>query len=232
MAPREPDSHRIFPHGKPEEFAPGLWQVRGTLKIPLVRKMVIHRLPSGGLLLHSVVAMDDEGLRALEALGRPEVMVIPHPMHTMDAPFYAKRYPDLKIIAPDDAVTRLGGRVKAHPSAEEELPQHDIRAHRVPGMKYTEIVLDVPSGGGRALLFTDLVGQGDVKGFAMRLLGPPRGAGIARIVRWRQIGDKAQVAGFLRKAGETPDLRAVMGAHSNPVTTDAAAFLHAAAAQL
>src|SRR4051794_7702875 len=99
--------HTIFPHGKPEPFAPSLWEVRGTLSFPLVRKMVIHRLADGTLLLHSVVAMDEEGMRALEALGQPSVMVVPHAMHTLDAPFYAERFPEMKVVAPKDIAEKL-----------------------------------------------------------------------------------------------------------------------------
>ena len=222
--------HKIFPHGKPEDFAPGLWQVRGTLSFPLTRKMVIHRLQDGTLLLHSVIAMDEDGMRALEALGRPAVMVVPHPMHLMDAPFYAARYPEMKVVAPKDIADKLAQRgVKVDGSPEEELPRLDIQPHVAQGLKVTEVVLDVPSGEGRALLFTDLVGRGKAKGLFMRVLGAPGGSGVARIVKLRQIGDKAKVREFLRRIAETPKLSTVMGAHSDPISDGAADFLRAAA---
>jgi hypothetical protein len=111
--------HKIYPHGPPEAFGPNLWQVRGTLAIPLIRKMVVHRLADGTLLLHSVVAMNDEGMRALEELGRPSVMVVPHPMHAMDAPFYAARFPGMKVVAPKDIAEKMAGTVKVDAAPEE-----------------------------------------------------------------------------------------------------------------
>ena len=224
--------HKIFPHGRPEQFAPALWEVSGTLSFPLARKMVIHRLADGTLLLHSVVAMDDEGMRALEALGRPSVMVVPHAMHTMDAPFYAERYPSMKVVTTTRIAEKLTGRLKVDASPEDALPALGVHPHLVPGMKYDEVVLDVPTGdadGGRALLFTDVVGCGKPKGLLMRILGPPGGRGVPRIVKLRQLADKASTGAFLRRMADTAHLSIVMGAHSEPIASDAAGFLRQAA---
>ena len=46
-------------------------------------------------------------MQALEALGKPTVMVIPHRRHQMDAPFYKARYPKIRVLAPDP--TRVRG---------------------------------------------------------------------------------------------------------------------------
>lgn len=224
--------HKIFPHGQPEQITPVLWEVSGSLPFPLERKMVIHRLADGTLLLHNVVAMNDEGMKALEALGRPSVMVVPHTMHTMDAPFYAERYPGMKVVTTKGITDKLAGKVKVDASPHEALPSLGIHPHQIPGMKYDEVVLDVPTGdpeGGRALLFTDIVGCGKPKGLLMRMLGPPNGRGVPRIAKLRQISDKARVAAFLREMAETPRLCVTLGAHSDPVTTDAPGFLRAAA---
>ena len=99
--------HRIFPHSSLEQVAPGLWRVVGTLPFPLKRNMFVYRLGDGTLLLYSVVALDEAGLAALDALGRPSVMVVPHPFHIMDVPFYKARYPDLHVVGQPDAQARL-----------------------------------------------------------------------------------------------------------------------------
>ena len=224
--------HKIFPHGLPESVAQALWEVTGTLSFPLPRKMVIHRLADGTLLLQNVVAMDESGMRALEAIGRPSIMVVAHTMHTMDAPFYAQRYPEMKVVTTKDIATKLDGKVKVDATPQEALPGLGIHPHEVPGMKYDEIVLDVPTGdadGARALLFTDVVGCGKPSGLLMRLLGPPGGRGVPRIVKLRQLSDKARTGDFLREMANTPQLRLVLGAHSDVVTSDAPAFLRDAA---
>lgn len=232
-------AHRILPHGLPTECAPGLWRVVGSLPFPLKRNMFIVRLPAGGLLLYSVVAMNDAGFAALEALGRPTVMVVPHPFHVMDAAFYKARYPDIRVVGLPEAGAQLGG-VTIDATPEQALPPLGLGFHVAPGLKYPEVVLEVPldggeggaegGEGGRGLIFTDLVGQNEGKAhFMMRILGAPRGAGVARIVKFRQIADKTLVRSFLRERAETPRLRLVAGCHGGLVTEDCAGWLQRAA---
>jgi hypothetical protein len=193
--------------------------------------MTVHRLPSGDLLLYSVVALNDDGLKKLEQLGRPAWMIVPHPMHTMDVAFYAERYPELRVIAPDDAKERLAS-VKVEFGVDAGLEKLELRHHVVPGMKYTEVVLDLDCPGGRALVFTDLLGQGPVKGLFMRLLGPPGGSGVARIVKFRQIRDRSAVRGFLEKVADTTAPNLIATAHSPAIRSDAPGMLRNAASQL
>ena len=86
---------KIYPYHPLQSLAGNLWQVAGTLANGLPRNMTIYRLPDGRLLLYSVVAMHAADMEALEKLGRPALMVMPHDRHQMDAPFYKRRYPDL-----------------------------------------------------------------------------------------------------------------------------------------
>jgi hypothetical protein len=223
--------HRIFPHGDFKELAPNLWQVTGSLPFPLPRNMTIYRRPNGELLLYSVVALEEAAMQRLEKFGKPAWMVVPHPMHTMDASFYTKRYPELRVVAPADAKKSLG-EMKVHYDVDAGMAELGMRHHVVPGMKYSEVVLDLDVGAGRALVFTDLLGQGRPKGLLMRLLGPPGGSGIARIVRLRQLADKSAVRGFLERVADTPDLSLIATAHTPPITEDAPGMLRRSATQL
>lgn len=223
--------HRIFPHGNLQELGPNLWQVTGSLPFPLPRNMTIYRRPNGELVLYSVVALEEPAMKRLEKLGTPAWMIVPHPAHTMDAPFYAKRYPDLRVIAPADAKAKLGD-VHVHFDVDAGMDELGLRHHVVPGLKYTEVVLDLDVVGGRTLVFTDLVGQGPAKGLLMRLLGPPGGSGIARIVKFRQVADKAAVRGFLERVADTPDLSLIATGHTPPIIEDAQGMLRRAAAKL
>jgi hypothetical protein len=234
----EHTEHRIFPHGMPEALAPNLWQVRGGLAIPLRRNMTIYRLPDGTLMLYSVVAMKEEGMAALEALGRPALMVIPHGNHRMDSGFYRRRYPELKVACPPEGKKRaeeLCGRVDGTP--EELLTPLGIKVHPVTGVRLGEFALEVDVPGGKALIINDVVGgptPGESVPLFMRLIGPPSGPalGVARIVRWRMVKNKIDVRGWLHLMSEIPHLELVTVSHGPPVTSDCAAALRDAAATL
>lgn len=226
-------THQILPHELPRQITANLWQVRGSLPFPLPRNMTIYRLADGSLLLYSVVAMDDAGMAALEALGRPAVMVVPHPFHVMDAGFYKRRYPGLKVVAPEGARAQLAGvGVTADATPEEALPPLAITPRLVPGFRFAESVLELDTEGGKALVVTDLLVSGAGKGLMMKLLGPPGGTGVARIVRFRQVTDKAAVRAFLRELADIKDLRLVLLSHGRPITGDCQATLKQAADRL
>lgn len=224
------EPHHLFPHGDLEPITGGLWQVTGSQSFPLARKMTVVRLADGTLLLHSAVAMNDSGMAALEALGQPSVMVVPHPFHTLDAAFYARRYPGLRIIADADARDRLSGRVEVS-APPDALAEHGVAAVVPTGMRYNEVVLNVPVEGGRALVFTDLMGHKPV-GLMMRLLGAPGGTGVPRIVKFRQVTDKRALGRSLAALAETPEVTTVVSAHGEPFTEQTAELLRFAASRV
>jgi hypothetical protein len=228
--------HKVFPHGKPEALAPNLWQVRGSLPIPLRRNMTIHRQPDGTLLLDSVVAMDEDGMRALEVLGRPRVMAIPHGHHRMDAAFYRRRYSELRVACPPQGLGRAEEVCPVDGTPEAVLEPLGAKVHRVEGMLSGEYGLEVDIPGGKALILCDILGgptPGEKPKLLMRLLGPPRGeVGIARIVRFRMIKDRAAVRASLEKMADIPDLRIITVAHGPPIMSGCADVLRRAAASL
>jgi hypothetical protein len=200
--------------------------------------MVIIRLANGDLVLHSVVAMEEAGLRALEALGRPAYAIVPSLLHVMDAPFYRERYPAMKQFAPAASMAEIGATVALDASVEEALPELGFALHRVPGSKMVEYVYQYPlPGGGAALMANDVFGSAHAADDA-RLLGwlivshiavPGHRLGIPRIYRWRFITDVAAVRGFAGALAETPDLRLITVSHGDPVTADPVAALRAVA---
>jgi len=228
-------AHTIFPHGKLETLAPNLWQVRGSMSFPIRRNMTIYRLPDGTLLLYSVVALDEDGMKALEALGRPAVMVIPHGYHRMDSGFYKRRYPDLKVACPAEGKARaeeLCGRVDGTP--EEILGPLGIKVHPVHGVKRGEFAIEVDIPGGKALITNDVLGGRDPEEklpLIARLTGPPAGhrLGVARIVRWALVRDKVDLRGWLHLMAEHSNIKLITASHAPPVIDDCAEALRDAA---
>lgn len=226
----------IYPYHPLKSLAANLWQVEGTLSNGLPRNMTAYRLPDGRLLLYSVVAMHEAGMAALEALGRPAIMVMPHDRHQMDAPFYKSRYPDLRILAPDPRHPR---KVPVDGDLGE-LGALGINAYLLPGTTYHEVVLELPLQGeidGIAVCTTELLGNLSglpglslLMGLLLRLIGPPGGGlGVARVVRWREVSDRKRVRAWLNALADRPDLRIVLVGHGSPVTEDARAALRRAA---
>jgi len=224
---------KIFPYQPFQSLAANLWQVEGTLANGLPRNMTVYRLRDGGLLLYSVVAMHDEGMTALEALGRPAIMVMPHDRHGMDAPFYKRRYPDLRVLAPEPRHPRtvpVDGELA-------ELVALGVTAYPLPGTSYHEVVLELPIEGCIALCTTELLGNvtglHGLMGALVHLLGPSGGGfGVARVVRWREVRDRRRVRDWMKSLAERPDLRLVLVGHGSPVTHEPAAALRRAVEQV
>jgi hypothetical protein len=140
--------HRIYPHGEFRELLPGLWVVRGQINAPLHRNMVVLRLTLDELLIHSAVALDEVGMKALEALGRPAYAIVPNAQHQMDVPFYKSRYPKLLMLCPTEARPDLKPTVAIDDTVENLLPRIGFTLHAVPGSKAKELVYElcVPLG--------------------------------------------------------------------------------------
>jgi hypothetical protein len=230
--------HPIYPCTAPEKVAEGIWLVRGNLSYPLHRNMVIIRLATGELVLHSVIAMEEAGLEALEALGTPAYSIVPSVLHVMDAPFYKARYPAMKQLAPADAMEEIGRTVALDGAVEDVLPSLGFRLHRVPGSKVAEFVYEFPMpGGGRAVMANDVFGSAHAADDS-RLLGwlivshiavPGHHLGIPRIYRWRFITDVDAVRSFAGSLAAIPDLRLITVSHGDPVLENPGAALRSVA---
>jgi hypothetical protein len=223
-------THRIFPHSLPRALSENLWQVEGSLPFPVPRNMTIWRSPDGRLVLYSVVAMNEQGMRALEQLGRPAFMVIPHLRHHMDAPFYKQRYPELRTLA--EAPTPANG--VPIDGSTKELASLGVVGERLPGTSNEDIVLDLPVSDGRALCICELLSNVSPAGgfgrLVNRLIGPPGGHfGVARIVRFREVVDRARVRAWLTAQAQRSDLRMLLVGHGPPILDDVAAALARAA---
>lgn len=229
--------YRIYPHGKPERVAEGIHVVKGGLPFPMYRNMVAIRLASGELLLHSVVALDEAGMAALEAIGKPTYAIVPSSGHNMDIGFYARRYPDLKVLCP--AVHRAATETKAAVAGtvEDVLPTLGFILHTVPGLKDAEYFYEWPiPGAGQMLMGNDaLAGETATDrrnplSILTRHLGAKGRLGISRINRWFFIDDLEALKEAVARLAEVPELELVTVSHGDPVTSDAAGALREAAA--
>ncbi len=230
-------AQKMFPHGSIEPIVDGLWRVTGNLSFPLLRNMVIYRLPSGDLLLHSMVALNDQGFTEIAKLGKVTHAIVPSKAHQMDAPFFREKFPDLQILAPRDSMKDISAAAKLNGAVEDVLPALGFKLHPVPGVKVFEYVYEVPlAGGGKALIVNDAFAGGhayDETKFMSKILRPLLGGtgekiGIARIYRWFIVQKPLDLRNFGRQLAQIPDLRVLTVSHGQPQVGDVASALIAA----
>ena len=230
--------HKLFPHDDLETHAPGLWSVRGSLPFPLKRNMTIYKLADGTLLLHSVVALSDEGMAKLDALGRTSVIVVPHGGHRMDLPFYKARYPEARVVCPAAVRAKVEEVAPVDATCEETLPGLGVRIHEVPGFKNGELAYEVAIPDGKALILSDIVANRDhPPGFGGKFMAAVTGGikgrlGVPRIMKVVMMKDKAAARAGLGKLADVAGVEVVIPAHGRPVKGGCAEALREAAARL
>jgi hypothetical protein len=230
-------AHKIFPHRSFVQIAPGLWQLEGSLPFPLKRNMTVVKLSGGGLLIYSAIALDAAGFTELEKLGNPEIIVVPQPFHVMDLAFYKQRYPKLKVLGPKQGEEFNGVRVEADVVAA--LTDANVTASLAPGLKNPEVHLKIKVPGGYALCVCDIFAgencyaPGIGASIFKWILGTSNdGFGIAKIVKWRQIADRAAVKNWVLGLAADQQLKMVLVCHGEPFKGDMAAAMQQAAAVL
>jgi hypothetical protein len=226
--------------GRLEALAPNLWWVWSLLASPpMPRNMVVVRLPSGGLLLHSPICLPEEEMARLDALGPVELIVVPNEGHRIDSLRFRKRYPGARVLAPFNARKKVERVVPVDACCEEVLPGLGIGVHLPRGMKQGyELVYEVDlEGGGKALIVNDVLGcphdhfaPTGLQGWVFGLVGVPGGGvGQARIVRFFFGKDAKAFKRFVEQLAEIEDLRVVTTSHGSPLLNPAQALREAAA---
>ena len=228
----------VLPHSNLTELVPGLWQVAGRLpRGNMPRNMVLHKLPkTGGLLIHSGIALDDQRVKQMESLGRPEILIVPNRLHRLDAGVYKQRYPQIRVLCPAAARKHVEKKIQVDETCEDALPGLGITIHNPDGIKPGELCYELPVDDGRALVVTDLLfnlqHQPGFDGFLFKLLGSTGFFGITGIGRLFMLQNKDSLRGWLLKMAGLPKLRAVCVGHGEAVTGDVAGKLRAAAERL
>jgi hypothetical protein len=228
----------VYPHSSLEALADDLWVVRGEFpSAQLPRNMVVYRYGGDSLLLHSVVALDEPGMRQLEALGKPSIMVIPSWDHWAHIVAFKQRYPDIAVICPRASQARIEERLPIEYTCEDYFPRHGIRFHVPPGMDPVEGVLELPLRDGRvALAMNDLIinvpHQRGLWGLVLRLTGSTGRPRVIPIVRRRLKIDRAAIRGYLDALAQRRDVAIITTSHGQALTSEVAATIRAIAEDL
>ncbi len=230
-------SEHVLPHGPLQSLGPRLWYVVGKLKRGgMTRNMVVHKLASGGLLIHSAVALDDETLANLLKLGKPQILVVPCPIHRLDAGAWKEKFPTIQVLAPKAARAAVEKVVTVDGLCEDVLPNHAIACHAADGLKPFELCYEMDTGKGKALVVTDMLFNlphlSGIDGMIMKVIGSTGFFGMTFIGRRLMLKNRAAFKAWLIRMAETPQLAAICVGHGDMVTTQCAERLRSAASRL
>ena len=83
------------------EIAPDLWTAEDTIRLPgwvkMPLRMTVARLPRGGLVVHSPIALTDERLRAVSRIDKVEYVLAPSCLHHRFAGQWLRRFAGAKL---------------------------------------------------------------------------------------------------------------------------------------
>jgi len=149
-----------YPHGPIGFLDDGLFVVEGRWKrSKFERKMTIFRLGNGEVAVHSAIALDESGMAALEAIGRPSWVLVPNSLHASEAGWYAARYPSARILVPAEIRGKLFEKIpRIDGSLDEDWPEplrDELAVVPLRGTRIGEVAfVHAPS---RTLVLTDAV---------------------------------------------------------------------------
>ena len=171
----------LYPHGPVSFVDDGLFVVEGRWKrSPLERKMTVFLLSTGEVAVHAPIAMDEAGMTALEAVGRPSWILVPNAGHCSDASWYADRYPSARVLVPAAARAKLFEKVRRiDGSLDEDWPESlrgELAVIPLNGTRIGEVAF--VHGPSRTLVLTDAVfhyRDGDLPWLARTIMRLNRG---------------------------------------------------------
>jgi hypothetical protein len=231
----------VTPHGPIEKLDDNLWAVESPVPgIPgggFPRRMSIVRRSDGTLLLHNAIPLDEAGLRALAALGRPELLALPSPFHCIDAHAMRAKL-GLKVFAPAASAAQIGARVEVDGMLEALPPDPAVRFVPLAGVTGGEGTLVIESGAPSrtSLVLGDvLLNLPHIRGFwglVWRLGGFTGGPRCGPAWLKRVVTDRRSLRDSLEQLAQTPGLHRLVPSHGEIIEREPAAVVQKVAAQL
>jgi hypothetical protein len=222
------DSWKVLPHGPLVEVEPGLLTVVGQIPMPLgnfPRRMTVAALGRNRTAIFSPIALGDDEMTRIEALGMPAFLIVPNAAHRLDLRPFRARYPKAKIVTSPGAKRSVEEVVKPVQLSADLGGRADIVV--LAGCNGGEIALLVRGQDGTTLITNDVVGNiAHPQGLGARVMARLMGFGprprITRPAKWFFIKDKAALAEQLREWAELDDLRRLIPSHGDIIERPAA----------
>ncbi len=230
------DTWNVLPHGAWTEHAENLRSVVGDLPgMPLKRRMTVIQRSDGGLVIHNPVALDEPGMAALDAWGKPTFLVVPNGYHRLDSANFKRRYPDARVVCPRGAKKKVAEVVPVDLDYAGVTADAAVGFEHLGGVAEAEGVLSVRSSDGVTLIFNDVLFNvpklPGFSGFVLGLLGSTGGPKVTLIGRLFVVKDKPALRAHLERLA-TPEVRRLVPGHGDVVSEGAAEVLRRVAGGL
>jgi hypothetical protein len=230
---------KVLPHGKLTRVDDNILTVEGTIRMPLGdfnRRMTAVRLRDGRVVIFNAIALNEEQMRVLEDFGKPAFLIVPNGHHRLDARIWKERYPDIHVVAPSGARTKVEETVSVDATGAD-FGDPNVAFITVPGTGDNEAALEVVGPNGTTLILNDMVGNlrktSGVGGWLLGLMGfAGEEPHIPLPVKLTMLKDKGAFAAQLRRWAELPSLRRVLVSHGVTIDENAPAALRKLAASL
>jgi len=234
------DRWTVLPHSELTRLDENILCVTGFLHMPpmgeVQRRMTIVRLQDGRAVIYSAIALREEAMREVERFGTPAFLIVPNPIHRMDAKIWKQRYPALRVIVPAGARSKVEEIVSVD-ATEVDFGDPAVRFLAVPGTQDREGALLVDSPNGTTLILSDLIfdlrNRPGLRGWLFKSLGmtgdephlPPP-------VKMRLVKDERALRAQLERWSRLPSLKRVVIAHGDIIVADAGRVLERVARDL
>jgi hypothetical protein len=156
-------------------------------------------------------------MAAIEALGPVRWIIVPSGYHRIDAPAFAARYPDAKVMTPAGATQRVAKKVRVDGTLDLLPADPQLAWQPLAGVP-SEVALVHTDGKRSTLIFNDAFMNlpaklPGFKGFIVKLIGSTGGPKVSRTAKYFIVKDRPAYADHLRRLAELPGLSRVIMAH-------------------
>jgi hypothetical protein len=208
----------VLEHSPIEELAPNVWEVAGTVPgLAIGRHMTAIKLSDGSLVIHNAVCLREEEQRRLEAWGPIRYVIVPNGWHRLDAPAYAERYADAKVLCPNAARARVEKAVRVDGNFELLPNDPALSVETLSGSRSQEAVFIARSGARTTLVFNDTVMNLNklpgFMGWVYDLMGSTGGPKVTPLMRMLSVNDRGALRAHLARLAALPELTHVVPGH-------------------
>src|SRR5471030_817080 len=221
--PKPFDTWTVLPHTPIEIVEENILCAEGPLgKFP--RRMTIVRISGRRLIIHSGFALDESEMARVEDFGKPSFFVVPSAIHRMDVKPWKQRYPELTVVCPPAARSKVEELVKVDTVAPD-FGDPAVEFTTVYGTEAHESALILKGEQGITLVLNDIIfnvsKQPGVVGFIFGVLGVTGPKPLLPWVVMRKIvEDKHALRDQLEQWAKLESLKRIIIAHGAPIDAD------------